>query len=993
MNTFDFYYKNFDKFEDKILSWNPDYIVPVAKKGCKLLKASNSSRKLDPFLIKYKIYFELNNINLRGKKVSVIDDATQYTSSLQEYRTYFENLGAEVRTFSFVGNEKLYQGKRWQYDENAEIEIYLPDPVYHEYIIQQSYFLLERGNQYDLDHLIFETNLPNFQFENFQSKLKTLGLLLPLEDYFLKEKCKRFSLNNPLFFKSLPFFSDPSVSQGSIVKIKFNYNPDSEKLYFSPLIFPIWSFKKSKIKDISFINIPFKLPFTTPSSLDVKNSSSLLRVYYNIHFAYVVGLAKALMQEISEFEFCSSLKVKRDDFDSTLGILEANDFINSISSFLCNDDVYNFKDELLNFENSEAKINLKNVFNSFAEVINHLKSNYEKMVRDNRTRIGIHYFLTYERLFRKFKDKISLSENLDYYCDLGVIVPETIIESGKIQRACRTGEPDSEYNWSRTQVLIPLVIEQYKKEFGQKEEGIDPMFLNKLLSNFVYDYPSSIYHELHCLIGEPYTFGTIVKAYHHHRAVSKPSIYKTKSISPYYIWDSEKGKFIALNNPEIKKKISYLFDERQEISYSEIVTYFKLLLRIVKRFNKVDILNMLSICREEHYFYSHVLFNIRMWIEHYGNYFDGLDYDLKIKLLHEAGTHARSSWSKLRLAYDLPNTLVIIKSEFGGDLDFIKAIERIFKYYTPFSGQFQQIFHTLRQTIVLEIIITNLSLYYHHPDSKYLKRLKELNAIEELSRQSINISQDYIFQSEEEYLKVIKKVFILIKTLTDSFPEEEPLLKSRLKNQEYERARNIATNFAYKEELSEAIILYIDFTGLRSIPEPKESVISEYYKITEFNARKRSGIKLYGGTSGDDAFSYLFRDIAPALQCAEDLKSAFVGHIFLSNSGDIKFGLCAKELPLSKKEDQMIQCWGLAKDCCEYKGQEFRNKGNLIISQETIDFLISKQARNLLETFIKIENEKLKNPSGSALYYYSKIEPIKKMNYVFETIKPASEIN
>ena len=135
MNTFNYYYKHFKKFEEKIISWKPDYIVPVAKKGCKLLKASNRFEDIDPFLIKYRAYFELNDISVKGKKISIVDDATQFTSTLQEYRTYFENLGAEVRTFSFVGHENLYEGKKWSCDTKAEIEHFLPDRAYPKFCV------------------------------------------------------------------------------------------------------------------------------------------------------------------------------------------------------------------------------------------------------------------------------------------------------------------------------------------------------------------------------------------------------------------------------------------------------------------------------------------------------------------------------------------------------------------------------------------------------------------------------------------------------------------------------------------------------------------------------------------------------------------------------------------------------------------------------------------------------------------------------------------
>jgi adenine/guanine phosphoribosyltransferase-like PRPP-binding protein len=105
-NTFNEYFEGFSEFLKKILGWNPDYVVPVAKKACKLLKTlpDTDAFRQNPDLIKYRNYFKFTNSDIRGKRIAVVDDATQYTSTLQEYRRYFENLGATVRTFSFVGH-------------------------------------------------------------------------------------------------------------------------------------------------------------------------------------------------------------------------------------------------------------------------------------------------------------------------------------------------------------------------------------------------------------------------------------------------------------------------------------------------------------------------------------------------------------------------------------------------------------------------------------------------------------------------------------------------------------------------------------------------------------------------------------------------------------------------------------------------------------------------------------------------------------------------
>jgi hypothetical protein len=974
MDTFEYYYRHFEKFKYKITCWKPDYIVPVARKGCKLLKASNEGEENDTSLIKYKNFFVLNNVSVKGKKIAIIDDATQFTSTLQEYRAYFENLGGEVRTFSFIGHENLYEGKKWKYDEKAEIEIFLPDPVYQEYILQQSYFLLKNGNHYDLDHLVFEVELPKKNYEVFMSKLKTLGLLLPLEDYFLKQKTERFSLINPSFFNKLPFFSDESVNLGQILKIKFIYNAETQKLHFSPLVFPVWDYKNKYLKKSDFCNIPFYLPFDIPSTYSSENKDTLLRVYYNLQFAYVGGFAKAFFQQLSSFDLGSSLKIKRDDLNAIMGIEDSAKFIESLAKYICCHERQEFS-EKKSFQ--KLPVAGLNRFHSFGEVLAYLKNNYEKLCRKKKKRVGIHYYLSYEKLFSRFQDKISLTESLDYYCDFGVLVPETIIRDGKIQRYCRTGEPNHEQNWNRTQVLIPLVIEQYKQEFNT--DSIEPMLLNKLLSNFTYDYPSDIHHELHCLIGEPYTFGTLVRAYHYQRAQSKPSIYNSRVVSPFYHWDGENKVFSTVNLPEVKKKIRCLFDERQEISYSEIITYFKLLLKIYTRFKKVDTLNMLSICREENYYYSHVLFNIRTWIENYGNFLDNFDFTRRIELLHEAGRHANSSWNKIKLAENLKPTLDIINNEMGADMDFLKALDKILKNYTPFSSKFQETFQILKQIIELELILTTLSLNHYEPAKKYQNQLIKHEAIKILGKHSVIIPDDFTFQSENEFLEITRRVFVGIeeKMIVSLPPEEEPLLSTRLRKQKYEKAKNIAAIYVCDNDLHEATILFMDFSGLRTIPEPKEVTISQYYTVTEKNARKR-GHKLYGGKDGDDAFSYIFHDIEQAIQCAKDIKRNFQSDLFLAANGDIKFGICTTKLSDDKdrKESEIIRCWGTAKDCCEYKGPSFRNKGHLLVSQETIMYLTSI-GNSQVEKFIKIDGEQLKNENSSSIYRFTEIDPIK----------------
>ncbi len=975
MNTFEKYFQQFPKLEQRILEWKPDYVVPVAKKGCKLLKASNRPNKFDPNLIKYRTFFQINNPDLSSKKVAVVDDATQFTATLQEYRNFFEKKGATVRTFSFVGHEKLFEGKRWKHDEKAEIEVFLPDPVYQEYILQQSYFLLENGNQFDLDHLILEANLPHERLDDFLSQLRMKGLLLFLEDYFLPSNTLRFSLNEPHFFDSVPFLTDKSIEIGPVRKLKFVYKKDQGRLFFSPLVFPIWTYKKTAVPETLFSNIPMDIPFKLPTKFDPRNKGALLSIYNNIQFVYMACLAKSFVQEISPtFKICESLSVKRDDLDAIFGIDNTNKLISSTKRYLCGTDSLSFATN--GRKKARATVPRRGRFRDFAQVISHLQEGYERVCRRKKTRVGVHYYLPYEKLFSRFEDKASLAENLDYYCDFGVIVPETINQDGSIKRACRTGEPKSEYSWLRTQALIPLVIEQFRKEQNWKVSSAPPMVLNKLLSNFTYDYPNEHHHELHCLIGEPYTFGTLVRAYHHHRARSKPSIYYARQISPYYKWDKKDKKFFAINLPEVTKKIGYLFDERQEISYSEIVTYIRLLSKIYTLFQRVDTLNLLSICREQNYFYSHVLYNVRTWVENFSYYLDESEEGRRIQALHQCGTQCNSASEKIRLARDVTPTMKTIEDHFVGDFEFVKALEKLKNNYHEFQPAFIETLAQLESIINLQLVITNICLNAHSQDKKYVVRLNELHFEDVLSKHALSTPIEFNKHSDpdSDFTTFVNKGYEKVKLIIDSLPAEEPLLSTRLRQQDFERARNVATEYVYKERLDQAAMLFLDFTGLRSIPEPKEFVISRFYSLVEKHASDRSGVRLYGGKGGDDAFTFIFKDIAPAIECAKDIKREFSQDLFLATDGDVKLGICFTMLSPNSKEKEIILCWGLSKDCCEFKSPTFRNKGHLLVSQVTIDSMNTRGYASLITKFARLEGETLKD--GSQVYFLKEIEPI-----------------
>jgi len=136
------------------------------------------------------------------------------------------------------------------------------------------------------------------------------------------------------------------------------------------------------------------------------------------------------------------------------------------------------------------------------------------------------------------------------------------------------------------------------------------------------------------------------------------------------------------------------------------------------------------------------------------------------------------------------------------------------------------------------------------------------------------------------------------------------------------------------------------------------------------SGRQRGGELLYGGRGGDDAFTIAFREIAPALQCAKDIKRDFADDLFLnSENRDVKFGVSFVSFETDQKEEQIVQGWGDAKECCEFKGG-FKNTGSLVVSAKTLENLARDKSPGTSK-FARFPNEMLRN--RSAIYTYRDI--------------------
>lgn len=986
LHTFEKYFSKSGKFIADILAWKPDYIVPVAKKGGKLLKIASSRFKIDLGQVRYKSYFELNEAHLRGKRIAVIDDATQYTATLLDYRRFFESKEAFVRTYSLVGHQDLKTGLRWKYDEQAEICSFLQEPVYQEYILQQAIYLADQSSHFDLDHVIFRFPLENNQFDLLLDKLRKLGLILPTSSLHPQDRVHRFSLDSLTFDTDPKYFRDRSVTTGPIRKIKFLYDKQRETLSFSPMVFPTWQHHISYLDKSSFQEVPFKLPFATPQRIDPKNEALLNRMYQNLYFIYVAAIAKSFIQQLAvPQELLAHCQILHSDLNAFIGPDNASVVTSSMLAYVTGNQYEQFlPPQRLRLESTGGTS-----YDSFGKVYDSLKKAYETKIKRAKNRVGVHHFISYEHLFNAYNDAIELSSELDYHCDYGAIVPETVIQNDFISRACRTGEPNIDLSWERTQVLIPMAIIQIKKESGRNPEA---MLLNKVLSNFVYDFPAHSHSQLHCLIGKPFNFGTLVHVSHRHRANSQPSIYinDRNQISPYYAWRKRKGHFEEINSKEVISEIARLFAEEQETPYSEIVNYFRFLTKVWQTHGSVDILNMLSLCREQNHFYAHVRWNIVQWIENFAGYIErrsrlptamALEGDLRG--LHQCGLQSASASEKLRLSATFPERLDSLVAEFGFDLDFMKAVERVKKNTFKFTDDFRETQNKLREIVTIQRIATNAALLVDNPKRDYLVALTSNLPRTEVAaagfekfaalgdrvlklrgsksgrwKEELGSFADIQMALRESYEKIIIQY--------DTLPKPTTLGEGRIRGETRERAKNLLTHLIYSNCLDSVTLLFLDLSGLRTVEEPKEDTVAEFYLLVDHAIEERGGKRLSGGKGGDDEYSILFKTPEIALAFARDVKSGFASNLFLLQL-DVKFGLAYVRFSGAKKEEEAIRGWGVAKDCGTLK-TPLRNRGHLVVSKVTLDN-ITTDFPSLSSNFIAI--------SGSDEYFYHKgIEPL-----------------
>ncbi len=937
MNTFEHVYKQFPQFLELIAATKPNIIVPVARKGCKLLRAASPSGYVHGIPIRYKKHFELFPSNLAQVRIAVLDDATQHTATLLEYRRFFERRGATVDTFSWVGHDSLRTGSRHKLDDRAQIGVYLSEPLYQEYILQQSRFLLNASSHFDLDHLVFNYDFTRAEMQLFLSQIKEIGCLLNIDDSSLYASPSRFVLSDLDIHSSCPFFADSSITIGSLCKLKILAEPALNRLTFSPMVFPTWNYADVALGYPLLRSTPFTMPFPR-DIIRRKGDANELRAYFNLQFAAMTSLAKAFTQVMTARGFpADSVTVRCADLDSVLGPELAQQVGKSNQAYVRSS-------ALLNCKSHAAEQCLqsepKRHFQSFGQLVDYLKRAYETKAKRRRKRVGIHEFISYEQLYLAFYDRRLLDVGLDYYCDLGVLVPETVKTPRRFERACRTGEPSYDYPWYRTEVIIVTAMDRLLRREGQAKQVVAASVLIKVLACFLYDYPSDLQGELHCFVGLPDKFGSLVRVRHSLRAPHSPTLYQYADRSRHVHFDTKARNFSIKSKETLVASVQSLFDERQEVPFTEIVSYFEFLALLSGRDYGLSNVNMLSICREEHYFYSHVLHNVVNWLVEMNAALDAGDESQILRFVQSAATEVNSARAKLEMIRSLPVYLERLREEFSDDLLYKVPLERLCSNYRPSSDAFKVTLVQLDNLAGLESMLSNYALTCLTRKKKHFDNLVKYDWLSICSSFELDATavSGVTLDTSKFNAEFVRDGAAKVASLMANLPREEPLLASRLEQHALDRAKNVATRYVAKHGIKLLVLQYVDLSGLRQIPEPKEDIVSRYYQVIKIAAHKRLGYSLYGGQDGDDAFTLIFLGVEAAIQFARDVKAEFRNDLFLS-SYDVKFGLCVRKVESGSIEISVINAWGDAKECCSLKTASYKNKGDLVLSRETLDVL------------------------------------------------------
>lgn len=671
------YLNLYKKFIREVIDFNPDLIVPVARKSCKLFNSVEDLFREVKDRIFYLDHFKFTDQKISNKKIAIIDDAVNRTSKLFEYRDYFINQGVSnnyIRTYAFIGHQQILTNPELKCDKNAIISNIVSPAHYKEYLINQSNHLLLKGSFPDIDHLILELEVSKVR----RSQLKQLWDHIPKLGYRYHLDTvggiKRFGLHcdNLCDLSEFASMFNLSIEPDFVQKIRFTFNKNSKRLICNPMIFPKFFIKKNEFCSIGK-SVKNKMHFELPCAFRGQHKYDKY-CYLSLCLFLNSLLTKKFLFSLTNdhpdmSNFFDNLKIRRSDMVRYLGETIGHKVSDNVERFVkC--DISPMELLLQKFNGTKIKSSIPNIQFSRKNVphaIKNLRLEYKNAVKQNNNN-PINVKITKPpEYFLQFNDGIHpliFTEVLDEYCDLGVIVPSTdyIDGSGCWRRTYRTGEdPHDTYAWDRSKRIIPLAIRSIE------QSGIKRMYLEKIMANYCHDFsynsenPNSNYLELHCFQPKPSHWGTQIFIMH---PVSKQTITLTppnqsndeKSLwndfSTFYKYKSRTNEFIS--ESPLKDLSEYIGDHRIHRDY------FLFLKTLKENTGNVESLNSLSLCRNKDWFYAHIMYNIYRWTNpgSFGSFLKKLAQDkIEKKCLNFAGSMADSALQKIDCLILFPQIL------------------------------------------------------------------------------------------------------------------------------------------------------------------------------------------------------------------------------------------------------------------------------------------------------------------------------------------------
>lgn len=674
MNTYwkNNYLENYTKYIREIVDLNPDFLIPVARKSCKLFKS------IEPMFdeVKHKIfyldYFKYTPINLKNKKISIFDDAVNRTSTLHEYREFFKKLGvknSDISTYGFIGHEQLIIKPELKCDKYATIFNYASSPIYKKYILSQSNHILVNGSYPDLDHLILELEISNFNnttIDKIWEFSKRLGYRYQLDEI---NGLHRFGvhINN---FCDIDLISEKlgiNIESDLVQKFRFTINSNSNRFTLTPMCFPKYYSSKDEICNIDenigkYFNI--KLPCSHRNK-HVTDKFCYLSICYLLNILLIkkfyYSLKKNLPDTYSQFR---NFRIKRSDIIRYFGEKLGDDILQNARSFLQSDDekIYNIFDTAKNsIDLSPIPFRRENVSNA----IYNLRQEYSNAVKKNKNNpVGVKVTKPVDYFTKDHGiHPLIFTEILDEFCDYGTLVPQTSYNSKSSlwYRTYRTGEDWHEmYAWQRSRRLISLAINNIDPE------GVPRMYLEKVFANFCHDFKSHLEDydknaiELHCFRPVPSYWGT-------QNFVYEPAdkIQYTLTPKDLFALENKYGKFLEFIQYDKSSKHYIPTNPVQDLhkwfgNHRYYSDYFSFLKDVKNKFNTVESLNSLALCRSIEWYNIHIKFNLLEWmnIKSYQGFLKNLSKGIiSRKHLDSAYRMAVSASDKIKCLYNLPKVI------------------------------------------------------------------------------------------------------------------------------------------------------------------------------------------------------------------------------------------------------------------------------------------------------------------------------------------------